>query len=304
MIRADDRAASNHGAASQPLGQPRPKSLLSTLFRRMTGDPIETSLSKYRRIVEGVKALDLSRLTDAQLRERMGQIRASLGTENQDLSLEAEIEIYACVCRAVRRTLGLNPFDGQVIAGAVMARGCIAELPTGEGKTLAAVFTACLRALSGKGVHVLTFNDYLARRDAAWMGPVYRGLDLSVGCVQEGMSPAQKREAYACDVTYAAAKEAGFDFLRDQIAYDRGSLVHRRFNFAVADEADSILIDEARIPLVISGAEGSASWDSGRVASLAKALRPGRDYETDDEHRNVFLTEAGIERTRDSPQPH
>jgi preprotein translocase subunit SecA len=141
----------------------------------------------------------------------------------------------------------------------------------------------------------LTFNDYLARRDAAWMGPIYRMLGLSVGCVQEGMRPAEKRAAYACDVTYDTAKEAGFDFLRDQIVYDPHALVHRPFNFAILDEADSILIDEARIPLVISGAEERASWDAGRLASIAGALIQDKEYETDAEHRNVFLTEEGIE---------
>jgi preprotein translocase subunit SecA len=177
-----------------------------------------------------------------------------------------------------------------------MARGCIAKLPTGEVKTLAAVFTACLRSLCGCGVHILTFIDCLARRDAAWMGPIYGVLGLSVGCVQRGMGPSEKRAAYACDVTYASAKEAGFDFLCDQIAYDYDSLVHRRFHFALVDEADSILIDEARIPLVISGAEDRASWDTHRLASIVKTLIPNRDFETDGEYRNVLLTDDGIER--------
>ena len=146
-----------------------------------------------------------------------------------------------------------------------MADGRVAELPTGEGKTLAAVFPAYLHALSGRGVHVLTFNDYLARRDAAWMGPVFAFLGLSVGCVQEGMPAADRRRAYSSDVTYAAAREAGFDFLRDRVAVASGDIVHRTFHMALVDEADSILIDEARVPLVISGARAGAGGIRGAL---------------------------------------
>lgn len=333
MNRTDDPPESQNAFAALAFSHLRPISLLKNLFSRVTGDPVETGLGEYWKIVERVKALDLSGKTDAELAERTRQIARCLrgdclnqesdcdaGSGNSSLngaaalsreripasgysradsgisSTALEIEIFAIVREASRRTLHLDPFDVQMIAGLAMARGCIAELPTGEGKTLAAVFPACLWALSGRGIHVLTFNDYLARRDAAWMGPVYRTLGLSVGCIQEGMSQLGKRAAYACDVTYATAKEVGFDFLRDQIAYERDSLVHRRFNCALVDEADSILIDEARIPLVISGAEDRASWDTSLLASLVKALAPGRDFETDDEHRNVFLTDAGSER--------
>ena len=177
-----------------------------------------------------------------------------------------------------------------------MADGKIAELPTGEGKTLAAVFTASSFALAGRPVHVLTFNDYLARRDAAWMGPAYRLLGLSVGAAQEGMDKPAKRAAYACDVTYATAKEAGFDYLRDRLAYEPGELVHRPFAAALVDEADSILIDEARIPLVISGTAGASGVDASRLAAVVRALERGRDYETDAENANVFPTDAGIRR--------
>jgi preprotein translocase subunit SecA len=177
-----------------------------------------------------------------------------------------------------------------------MADGKIVELPTGEGKTLAAVFPASLFALSGRAVHVLTFNDYLARRDAAWMGPVYRLLGLSVGVVQEAMDKAAKRSAYACDVTYATAKEAGFDFLRDRLAFEPADLVHRPFDVALVDEADSILIDEARVPLVISGAAGELNTDAGRLTSIVSGLERGKDYDTDAENANVFPTDDGIRR--------
>jgi|GEM_PF-81428 len=212
----------------------------------------------------------------------------------------AIIEAFALVFEASRRGLGLVPHDVQLVAGLVMSGSRIAELPTGEGKTLAAVFPAAVAALSGRGVHVLTFNDYLARRDADWMGPAYRLLGLSVGAVQEGLSPALKREAYARDVTYATAKEAGFDFLRDQLAYEKSERVHRPFSLAIIDEADSTLVDEARIPLVISGVAGRLDHDAARLAALAGSLAPGRDFETDEAKTSVSLTDAGLERVERS----
>ncbi len=177
-----------------------------------------------------------------------------------------------------------------------MAGGRIAELPTGEGKTLSAVFAAACHALSGRPVHVLTFNDYLARRDAAWMGPAYRRLGLSVGVVQEGQDRAAKRAAYAADVVYATAKEAGFDYLRDRLAYEPAELVHRPFGVALVDEADSILVDEARVPLVISGEWSAGETDAPRLAALVGALEPGRDFEVDVDRANVYPTDAGIRR--------
>jgi preprotein translocase subunit SecA len=210
------------------------------------------------------------------------------------------VEAFALVYEACRRTIELIPHDVQMIAGLTILERKIAELPTGEGKTLAAVFPAYLQALSGRGVHILTFNDYLARRDAAWMGPIYRLLGLSVGFVQEGMSKPEKRNAYACDVTYATAKEAGFDFLRDQLAHETDDLVHRPFHMALVDEADSILVDEARIPLVISGAAGELNADAERLAPLIRRLVPGQDYETDEEKRNVFPTDAGLGKLEES----
>jgi preprotein translocase subunit SecA len=168
-------------------------------------------------------------------------------------------------------------------------------MQTGEGKTLAAVAPVSLAALAGRGVHVLTFNDYLARRDAAWMGPIYRRLGLTVGVVQEGMRPAERRQAYACDVTYATVKEAGFDLLRDGLCLEPGEAVHRPFHLAVVDEADSILIDEARIPLVIAGTVGPPGADLERLAAVARRLGRGADF--DDEYaRNIFLTDRGIQR--------
>ena len=204
-------------------------------------------------------------------------------------------EFFALAREASRRAIGLWPFDVQVRAALALDCGHIVEMQTGEGKTLAAVMPAALRALAGQGAHVLTFNDYLARRDAEWMGPVYAMLGLSVGFVQQGMTPEDRRRAYLADVTYVTAKEAGFDHLRDLLAMDRQALVHRPFHFALVDEADSLLIDEARVPLVIAGSVGREMSAAPRLAALVASLTPGVHFDTDEYSRDVELTEAGVE---------
>jgi preprotein translocase subunit SecA len=197
---------------------------------------------------------------------------------------------------AARRALGLRPFDVQVVAALALHAGHVVEVQTGEGKTLAAVMPAFLNALSGDGVHVLTFNDYLARRDAEWMGPVYRLLGLRVGFAGAGMTADERRRAYAADVTYVTAKEAGFDYLRDSLATEPGQLVHRPFHFALVDEADSILIDEARVPLVIAGNVEDRASEIEWVTEAVRGLEAGIDFDTDQQGRNVEFTEAGFER--------
>ena len=205
-------------------------------------------------------------------------------------------EWFALVREIADRTLGERPYEVQLLAGIALHRGTLAEMQTGEGKTLAAVAPVSLAALAGRGVHVLTFNDYLARRDAAWMGPIYRRLGLTVGVIQEGMGPSERRQAYACDVTYATVKEAGFDLLRDGLCLEPDDAVHRPFHLAVVDEADSILIDEARIPLVIAGSLDPAGIDLRRLAAVARRLGRGVDFDTDEYARNIFLTDRGIQR--------
>ncbi len=190
----------------------------------------------------------------------------------------------------------MRPFDVQIMAGVALHQGKLVEMQTGEGKTLVAVLPASLNALTRRGVHILTFNDYLARRDAAWMGPIYRFLGLSVGVIQEGMTIDERRTAYEADVTYATAKEAGFDFLRMHLARDRRGLVHRQFHYAIIDEADSILIDEARSPLVIAGDRAGSETSPYRIAELVRTLKAEIDWETDENDRNAFLTEHGIDR--------
>ncbi len=275
---------------------------LETAFNRFRGHPVEKDLAAYARTVQQIRARheseglarasgpEIGRLAVA-LRERLAAAAARPTAHDGRSAL---VEAFALVVEAARRATGLDAHDVQIVAALAMADGKIAELPTGEGKTLAAVFTAAHFALSGRPVHVLTFNDYLARRDAAWMGPAYRLLGLSVGAVQEGLDKPAKKAAYASDVTYATAKEAGFDYLRDRLAFEPAELVHRPFAVALVDEADSILVDEARVPLVISGRAAIPGADVRRLAGLVRGLERGRDYECDAENANVFPTDAGI----------
>ncbi|MHA7966316.1 preprotein translocase subunit SecA [Paenibacillus sp. CAU 1782] len=206
---------------------------------------------------------------------------------------ELLIDAYALVCEAAKRTLGLRPYDVQIMAAIALHERFLIQQHTGEGKTLSAVMPAFLHALTGEGVHVLTFNDYLANRDANWMGPVYSFLGLTVGAVQAGMSLSRKREAYAADITYVTAKEAGFDYLRDTIALDKADTVHRTFHYVIVDEADSLLLDEARVPLVIAGEPDSSGNEENHLAEIARQLQENEHYDFDEFKRNVYLSEAG-----------
>ncbi len=265
------------------------------LIGRARGESIEAGTSSFdSSTVARIRAYDGTGLSAAEIRARVEALRRRAAGGEPLSSLETET--FALALEATRQTLGLETHDCQLLAGLAMARGRVAELPTGEGKTLAAVFPAALFALEGAGVHLLTFNDYLARRDAAWMGPVFRLLGLSVGCVQEGMSPAEKRNAYGSDITYATAKESGFDFLRDGLALHPDECVRRPFASAIVDEADSILIDEARIPLVIAGVAAGQIAEIGLLTEAVRTFVPGLDFATDAEHRNVFLTDRGARR--------
>ncbi|MGB6367599.1 MAG: accessory Sec system translocase SecA2 [Thermoanaerobaculia bacterium] len=256
-------------------------------------------LEPYRPLIEAINALEseLSADDDAALRKRAHTLQqhATRGEPLADLLEEA----FALVREVSHRTIGLRPFDVQIAGGIVLHEGHVAEMQTGEGKTLAAVAPVFLNALTGGGVHVLTFNDYLARRDAAWMGPVYEFLGLSVGVVQEGMGVAERQQAYSCDITYLTAKEAGFDLLRDGLCLERSHQAHRPFHFALVDEADSILIDEARIPLVIAGATADETVGLGRLSELARNLKIGTDFDTDEHAHNIFLTDGGTKRVEE-----
>ena len=240
------------------------------------------------------EARGLSGSSDEDLREQAAALRSQAhNTAHLDSLVPAW---FALVREVADRTLGLRPFDVQLIAGLALYQGQIAEMQTGEGKTLAAVAPVSLRALAGQGIHVLTFNDYLAQRDATWMGPVYQFLGLSVGIIQADMSAHERRAAYACDITYATAKEAGFDFLRDQMVLHASDRVHRGHHIVLVDEADSILVDEARIPLVVAGSVEAEDDEAEGMADLVRELEEGLDFDTDEYARNVHLTDAGLSR--------
>jgi preprotein translocase subunit SecA len=225
---------------------------------------------------------ELARLQDDELK--------AAGERAHDL-----LEIIAVTAVVVARVLGLVMFDVQLRGAQALANGKIAEMQTGEGKTLAAVPAIVGYAMEGQGVHVMTVNDYLARRDAKWMGPIYEFLGLSVGCIQQGMGVEDRQRAYACDITYATANEVGFDYLRDQLALHPCELVHRPFGVAVIDEADSLLIDEARVPLVIAGGESDQVQLAHRVDCLVRNFRRSSHYMLDEYGRNIALTDAGIQ---------
>jgi preprotein translocase subunit SecA len=262
-------------------------------FRRIGQRDEAASLEPYRRQLEEIDALEVEMrsLGDEPLRElgrRLGK-RARSGEPLDDLLAET----FAVVRETSRRLLGLRSFRVQLAGGIALHQGKVAEMATGEGKTLAAVAPMLLNALTGRGAHLLTFNDYLARRDAAWMGPIYEFLGLSVGVVQESMSTEERQRAYSCDVTYLTAKEAGFDLLRDGLCLETEDRVLRPFHFALVDEADSILIDEARIPLIIAGAVDSDSPGLAHLAEVVRRLSPKVDFDTDEYDHNIFLTDRG-----------
>lgn len=257
-------------------------------------------LAPYLSRLDAINALEpeMQRLADGELSERAQALRQrARGGEALDALLP---ECFALVRETARRALGERPYEVQLLAGMAMHEGKLVEMQTGEGKTLAAVAPVALNALTGRGVHVLTYNDYLARRDAAWMGPVYQRLGLTAACIQEGMTPEDRQRAYGCDVTYVTVKEAGFDHLRDGLCLDlyleRAAQVHRPFHLALVDEADSLLIDEARIPLVIAGKIDEPEIDLLRLTEVARRLERGADFDLDEYARNIFLTDRGAER--------
>ena len=247
-------------------------------------------------VAKQVNAIEehISSLTDDELRGMTTEFKERLaqGESLDDLMAEA----FAVVREAAKRTLGQRHYDVQLMGGAALHLGNIAEMRTGEGKTLVSTLPAYLNALSGKGVHVVTVNDYLAERDSQWMGRVHRFLGLTVGCILAEMTPQQRRVAYAADITYGTNNEFGFDYLRDNMAWDPESRVHRGYNFAVVDEVDSILIDEARTPLIISGpADLPTKWYTD-FARLVPRLVREQDYDVDEKKRTVGILESGVEK--------
>ncbi|MCC0044479.1 MAG: preprotein translocase subunit SecA [Brucellaceae bacterium] len=265
------------------------------LARKVFGSSNDRRLKAMRPRVEAINAMEneMQALSDADLAARTAKFREDLanGAKLDDLLVPA----FATVREASRRALGMRPFDVQLIGGMVLNEGSISEMKTGEGKTLVATLPVYLNALEGKGVHVVTVNDYLATRDAEWMGRLYKFLGLSVGVIVHGMNDDQRREAYACDVTYGTNNELGFDYLRDNMKYERGQMVQRGHNFAIVDEVDSILIDEARTPLIISGPLDDKSDMYNAVDALIPNLVED-DYEVDEKQRTATFTEDGTEK--------
>ena len=268
--------------------------MLGALAKRLFGSANERFLKGLEPGVAAIGALEpeLEALDDAALHARTDAFRQRLaaGESLDDLMVEA----FATVREAAKRTLGQRPFDVQLMGGMVLHQGMISEMKTGEGKTLVATLPVYLNALSGKGVHVVTVNDYLAQRDAEWMGQIYRFLGLEVGCIVHGMDDAQRRAAYGCDVTYGTNNELGFDYLRDNMKFQLNEMVQREFNYAIVDEVDSILIDEARTPLIISGPTEDASEMYVKADAVIPKLTED-DYEKDEKARSVTLTETGTE---------
>ena len=269
--------------------------MLAGLAKAVFGSSNERYVKSLGKIVTAINGFEptISAMTDAELAAQTGLFRERLaaGATLDDVLPEA----FATVREAARRTLGQRHYDVQLIGGIVLHRGEIAEMRTGEGKTLVATLAVYLNALAGKGVHVVTVNDYLARRDADWMGQIYRFLGMTVGVIVPNIGDDARRAAYAADITYGTNNEFGFDFLRDNMKYERAQMVQRPFNFAIVDEVDSILIDEARTPLIISGPTDDKSDLYIAVDAIVKQLEP-KDYEKDEKQRSIVLTEEGTER--------
>jgi len=268
---------------------------LGGIARKIFGSSNDRRVKATRPRVESITGLEneMRALSDEALKARTDQFRQDLanGTNLDDILVPA----FATVREAARRVLGMRPFDVQLVGGMVLHNGGIAEMRTGEGKTLVATLPVYLNALAGKGVHVVTVNDYLARRDAEWMGRVYGFLGLTTGVIVHGLSDEERRAAYACDVTYATNNELGFDYLRDNMKYERAQMVQRPHHYAIVDEVDSILIDEARTPLIISGPLEDRSEMYNTIDAVILQLRP-EDYEVDEKQRTAIFTEDGTEK--------
>jgi preprotein translocase subunit SecA len=270
--------------------------MLGVLVKRFFGSSNDRYVKSLDKIVQKINKLEpeIQTLSDDKLRGQTDKLRSQLdgGAELEEILPEA----FATVREVSVRVLGMRHFDVQMIGGIVLHRGEIAEMKTGEGKTLVATLAVYLNALSGKGVHVVTVNDYLARRDSDWMGQIYGFLGMSVGVIVPNLGETERRDAYHSDITYGTNNEFGFDYLRDNMKHERAAMVQRPFNFAIVDEVDSILIDEARTPLIISGPTDDKSDLYMSVDEVVKRLEE-EDYDKDEKTKNISLTEEGVEKT-------
>ena len=264
--------------------------------KKIFGDPNEKELKKLRPIVEKTNSYepDISKLDDEELKNKTPEFKERIDKgETLDDILP---EVFAVVREVAKRVTGMRPFDVQLIGGIVLYQGKIAEMATGEGKTLVATMPAYLNALSGNSVHIVTVNDYLAKRDRYWMGEIYEFLGLKVGLIQHDMRIDERKKAYQADITYGTNNEFGFDYLRDNMTVRLEDVVQKGYHFAIVDEVDSILIDEARTPLIISGPSDESTKIYQQVNRIATRLQEEVDYKIYEKEKTVALIEVGVSR--------
>src|SRR6202162_4058182 len=286
---------------------------INSVVARFIGTKHERDVKELQPLVEEINALepDTRKLSDAEISAKTAQLKSEVqarmeGLERDDPDYKQKMQealqpalvpAFALVREAGRRTLGMRHFDVQLIGGSVLHQGKISEMKTGEGKTLVATLPAVLNALTGRGVHIVTVNDYLARRDAEWMSPIYRALGMTVGVIVHDLSDVERRAAYGADITYGTNNEFGFDYLRDNMKYDLAHCVQRGHHFGIVDEVDSILIDEARTPLIISGPAEESTDKYYRIDKIIPKLIQDIDYIVEEKHRTATLTEEGVSKT-------
>src|SRR5213594_3186220 len=286
--------------------------ILDRVVARFIGTKHERDIKKLQPVIASINAreAEVQSLGNEELKTRFAELRAQVQERLKDADpadagykerLRAALDpaivpTFALVREAGRRFLNMRHFDVQLIGGLVLHDGKIAEMKTGEGKTLVATLPAVLNSLAGRGVHIVTVNDYLARRDAEWMSPLYKALGLTVGVIVHDLDDDERRAAYGADITYGTNNEFGFDYLRDNMKYDLAHCVQRGDQFAIVDEVDSILIDEARTPLIISGPSEESTDKYYRIDKIVPKLRRDIDYQVDEKHRTVTLTEEGFGR--------
>ncbi|WP_319762922.1 preprotein translocase subunit SecA [Maridesulfovibrio sp.] len=268
--------------------------MFNLIVSKLFGSRNERFIKKLKPQIDQIAALEpeMEKLTDEQFPQKIAEYKELIaaGSSLDDIL----VEVFALVREAGKRALEMRHYDVQMVGGMVLHSGRIAEMKTGEGKTLVATLPAVLNAISGKGVHLITVNDYLAKRDAEWMGQLYNFLGLSVGVVVHGLTDEERQQAYGCDITYGTNNEFGFDYLRDNMKFYKEQLVQRELNFCIVDEVDSILIDEARTPLIISGASDEATSMYGRVNSIIPLLKRDEDFEVDEKGRSITMTDDGV----------
>ena len=268
--------------------------MIGNLIKKIVGSKNERELKRIQPLIQRINQVEskVSPLSDDQLRAKTSELKERI--ERGESLDEILPEAFAVVREAAKRTLGERHFDVQLIGGIVLHEGKIAEMATGEGKTLVATLPAYLNALEGKGVHIVTVNDYLAKRDREWMGVIYRSLGLSVGVIVHELNDRERKEAYRCDITYGTNNEFGFDYLRDNMKFDIEDYVQRELNYAIVDEVDSILIDEARTPLIISGPTEESTDKYYKINRVIPSLKQGKDYQLEENSHTAFLTEEGV----------